>query len=138
MSDNIYGNVSTSQLLSPVNSTSTKTSSSADTRGFNDNVVIVNIGVALDSLSGSRYWTIQLEESANNSTFTSVADSDTGNGAASFVLNSSITDDQAYVMNYTGSKRYIRVVITATGSHSIGTPMGVTAILGKPAHAPVA
>lgn len=137
MSDNIYGNTKIEQLLNPINATSTRTSSAIDTSGFHERLVLANIGFALDALSGSRYWTIKLQEGETTSAFSDVADSDTFNGAGTYVVDGGADDEQVYTFSYKGSKRFLRVTIISSGSHSVGTPMAVTAVLGKPAHAPV-
>lgn len=134
----IYNNVQVTQLLDPILAQTTRTSDYIDLQGYHDHFITVNIGFALDSLTGSRYWTIQLQEGATTGSFSNVADSDTHNGTASYVLNSSALDEQAYNFSYKGNKRYIRVIVTNTGTHSVGTPMSIIALFGKPSVAPVA
>lgn len=135
---NLYNNTQIEQLINPVNATSTRTSTHTDTQGFYQCLVIVNMGLAFDALSGIRYWTISLQEGDTTGAFTNVANADTDNGAGSYVVDSSSEDEQAYVFSYNGSKRYVRVVVTATGTHSSGTAMSATAILAQPAVGPVA
>ena len=134
---NLSDNVKIEQLLNPINATTALISDSADIQGFYECLLVANIGFSLDSLNSSRFWTIQLQESDDNSAFADVADGDTAGGAATQLVNSSTLDETAYVFTYRGAKRYVRMTITNTGSHSVGTPMGVTALLAQPALGPV-
>ena len=135
---NIYHNTKITQLLDPVTATATQNSTYVDAQGFDLNpTLIALIGQSGDTLSGSVYWTIQLEHSDTTSGFTSVSNTDTLGGAASYVVDAAAEDEQAYIFGYAGGKRYVRVSITKTGTHSNGTPLAVLALSGSPAVAPV-
>jgi hypothetical protein len=134
----LYHNVLATQVLSPVTATATKTSTGADLKGYNSASVVFNIGQTGDTLSGSIYWTLTVEESDDDVSYSTVALADLHNSAASAVVNSNSLDETAYSFGYKGSKRYIRGVATKTGTHSNGTPMGILVLRGTPAYAPVA
>ena len=134
---NLFDNVKIEQLLNPINAKTTRTSDPADTQGFYECLFVANIGFSLDSLNSSRFWTIRLQESDNTTAFTDVADGDTAGGSATQVINSAAFDEEAYIFAYRGSKRYVRIVIANTGSHSVGTPMAINALLTQPAIGPV-
>ncbi len=133
----LYHNVAVQQALNPVNSTTTKTSSTIDLQGFNSATVVFAIGLAGDTLSGSVYWTLKLQDSDNDSSYADVALAGLVNGAATYVVNSMSKDETSYSFGYTGGKRYLQAVAIPTGSHSTGTPVGVIALKGAAALKPV-
>lgn len=100
-----------------------------------------NIGASGDTLSGSLYLTLKLQDSADNSTFADVTDSDslliaiagTKQSGSTVVIDSSSEDEKVIEIAYKipANKQYIRPVIALTGSHSNGTPASVTAIKGN-------
>lgn len=133
----IYHNIAASQPLNPVVSTSTKTSSAIDLKGYNSLEVLFCVGLSGDTLSGSVYWTLKLQESDDDSTYTDVAAADLLNGSATSVINSSSLDETVVPFGYKGGKRYIKAVATPTGTHTNGTPIGVVALRGNPSIVPV-
>lgn len=92
-----------------------------DLLGFNGAEVIVYIA-ANASIDGSNYWSLELEESADDSTYTDVAEADMIDPIAStttgqFGLIDSTTEDSAFFrVGYRGNLRYIRVVCNITGT----------------------
>ena len=133
----LYHNVLVTQALSPVVSTTTKTSSAIDLQGFNAANVVFAIGQTGDTLSGSVYWTLKLQHSDDNSSYSDTAASDISSGAATTVVNSNSLDETAYSFGYVGGKRYLKATATATGTHTNGTPIGVVAIKGTAGYSPV-
>lgn len=134
----IYNNTSIQQILDPAVATSTQTSATVDLLGFDAAEIIISVGESGDTLSGSVKWDFKLQESDDDSAYTDVALADLHNSAASVTIDDAAEDDVAVVFGYKGSKRYLQAVATATGSHSNGTPLAMTAVLGVPAQAPVA
>ncbi len=133
----LYHNVLVSQHLSPVVSTATKTSSAIDLQGYNAASVVFSIGQSGDTLSGSLYWTLKLQHSDDDSTYTDTVLADLNNSALTVVVNSSSLDRATYNFGYQGAKRYLKAVATPTGTHTNGTPIGIIAIRGVPAYIPV-
>ncbi len=94
---------------------------SVDLLGFNGAEVIVFVGTNASHAAGA-YWNLELEESADDSTFTDVAEddlidpiADTTTGA--FALIDDTTEDAAWFrVGYRGNLRYIRLVLNVTGS----------------------
>jgi len=135
----LYHNIQTSQVLHPVTATTTKTSATVDVQGFDGAVLTVALGQSGDTLSGSVYWTLKLthsDESAAN--FTDVTLADLRNGAETIAVNSPSLDETCYSFGYAGTKRYLRVVATASGTHTNGTPMAMLAVLGDASYTPTA
>ena len=138
----IANNVAVTQLVDPATLTATTNSSSIDTQFDNGSMLICNIGESGDTLSGSVYWTLILQESSDDSTFSAVTsatsvtygsvNSSTGVFAT---IDAAAEDDSVHVIGYTGPERYVRVAVTATGTHSNGTPIGVSGV-SSPIHRP--
>lgn len=100
-------------------------------------LILFDVGDSADTLSGSNYIECEIEESADDSTFTDVADSDlvsyvagTNDGTAA-LINDPAEDQTVVVACYIGSKRYVRGVLNFTGTHSTGTPIGIVNIRGN-------
>jgi hypothetical protein len=121
------------QLTDPANATATVTSGETDLAGYEGLTCQVSYGESADTLSGSLYWTAKLQESdTSGASFTDVAAADVvtneATAANSFgLVNAAAEDDASYYLGYKGNKRYVRVVVTATGSHSSGTPIAIFA-----------
>ena len=133
----LYHNVLVSQHLNPVNATTTKTSTTIDLKGYNSLTVVISAGISADTLNGSVYWTAKLQHSDDDSSYADVTTSDLNNASATAVLDSMSKDETLYTFGYVGAKRYVQAVVTATGSHSSGMPLAITALRGKAAYVPV-
>lgn len=109
-----------------------------DLQGFNSAMVVVNTGVEGDTLSASVKFDFILEHSDDDSTWSAVTSStDVTEGSVDssgifLTLDDNAETPQISQIGYIGGKQYIRCKIDATGSHSNGTPMGVTVIKGNP------
>lgn len=89
---------------------------SADLKGFRSAMVIID----------SDAWTkgshvFSLDESDDDSTWTAVAAADY---SGSVTIDGAADDDQAYVIGYYGSKRYLRVALDVTGPATGGAICG--------------
>jgi hypothetical protein len=109
-----------------------------DLQGFNSAMVVVNTGVEGDTLSGSVKFDFILEHSDNDSDWSAVTSStDVTEGSVDssgifLTLDANAETPQISQIGYIGGKQYIRCKIDVTGTHSNGTPMGVTVIKGNP------
>lgn len=133
----LYHNVLVSQHLNPVVSTTVKTSTTIDLQGYNAANIIFSIGLAADTLSGSVYWTLKLQHSDDDISYADVAITDLNSPSLTVVVNSAVTDKNAYSFGYQGAKRYLKAVATPTGTHTLGTPIAIVAVRGTPAYSPV-
>jgi hypothetical protein len=133
----LYRNILVTQHLNPVNSTSTKTSTSIDLQGYNSANILFAMGASGDTLSGSVYWTLKLTHSDDDADYSDVVLAELTNGAATVVVDSSAKDKTVYGFGYVGNKRYLRAVATPTGTHSTGTPIGMVALRGTASYRPV-
>ena len=132
----IYNTVRSLRHLGSAARTATPSVTGVDTSGFGSVGFITNVGAAGITLSGSNYITLQMQESDDNSTFTNVATADALGGAA-VVLDANAKADLNYRQDYLGSKRYVRLVPTYTGTHGTGTIIGVTAVMSHATLSPV-
>lgn len=88
-----------------------------DLKGSFGAEVIMDVGTVTDGT-----FTMEVQESdASGSGFTAVAAADLEGSEAAF---SSANEEQVHQVWYKGSKRYIRVVLTASGSPSTGGTIG--------------
>lgn len=133
----LYHNVLVTQHLNPVTSSTTKTSTAIDRQGFDSAEVVFSIGLSGDTLSGSVLWTLKVQHSDDDSTYTDTTTADLNNTAATVVVDSSAKDETAYAFGYIGGKRYLKGVATPTGTHTNGTPIGILALRDAAAYKPV-
>jgi hypothetical protein len=129
-----YTNVVHDQVVDPAVITSDTDGASVDLLGYDRVVFYALVGESGDSLSGALYTELEVEESADDSSFTDVADADltvyvAGNNDGTFAkIDAAAEDDAVYMTEYRGSKRYVRPVINITGTHTNGTPIGIVAL----------
>ena len=133
----LYHNIAVTQPLNPVTSSTTKTSSAIDMQGFDSLMVLFNVGQSGDTLSGSVYWTLKLQHSDDDSSYSDVTATQLNSPNATVVINSSALDRAAIPFGYAGGKRYVKAVATPTGTHTNGTPLGMTALRGHASQKPV-
>ena len=115
-----------------------------DLQGYESATVLVDVGAEGDTLSSSVYFELSLEESDDNSTFTDVAqasiiDGTIAAGGIFLKLDGTAggnpdTAGGIFRVGYVGNKRYLRVVIAKTGTHSNGTPIGAMVVRGSARH----
>jgi hypothetical protein len=109
------------------NRTTTQTGATVDTLGYQSATVILNPNTVTDGV-----FTPKLTESDSASSgFSDVAAGDLDGAFAALAAATPQT------VGYTGSKRYLRVVITATGSPATGAKFAAGVLLSDPQYAPV-
>lgn len=133
----LYHNILSTQVLSPAVATTVKTSSTIDLQGHNSASVLFSIGQSGDTLSGSVLWTLKMQHSDDDSSYSDVTAADVSNGTTAIVINDGTLDETVYSMGYIGSKRYLKGIATPTGTHTNGTPIGMIALRGNSAYRPV-
>jgi len=136
----LFNNVDVIEALEAivVNNDTEGKSTAIDLKGYNSCVLAVTVGQSLDTLSGTVYHTIKLQHSdtSTDGDFADVAAADIlGFGNATMALIDDPAEDGVTVSaGYIGSKRYVRVFVDTTGTHTNGTPIGAVAILGRERH----
>jgi hypothetical protein len=121
------------------NNTGEGTGVGVDLAGFDSAKMIAHIGDSGDTLSGSVYMTAAFQESdASGSGFANIAADDLKGGLNDVVIDAPAEDQVVIQRNYVGGKRYVRVLITFTGTHTNGTPISALVVKGNARHAPAA
>ena len=117
-----------------------------DLQGFEEATAVVSVGAEGDTLSGSIYFEVSLEHSDDDTTYTDCVQADVVNGtiAAGGIWlkldgttggDPDSTGDQ-WQLGYVGGKRYVRLVLAKTGTHSNGTPISGMIVKSRPRNAP--
>lgn len=137
----LHNNLGIVRVLDPAvrNSDVNGGDADVDLQGYNGCEMIVVVGLSADTLNGSNTISLELEESDDDSTYTDVAAADMlgGNagGTGQFALiDDAAEDDAVYSVGYIGDKRYVRLVVNFSGTHSTGTPIGACAVVGHGRH----
>ncbi len=140
LSNNIVPVVS----LAAATRTAAANGTGVDLQGYESATVLVDVGAEGDTLSGSVYFEVSLEESDDDSTYTDVAqasivDGTIASGGIFLKLDGTTggNPDSAggiFRVGYVGNSRYIRVVLAKTGTHSNGTPLGAMVVKGHARH----
>lgn len=121
------------QVLAPASRTTDTNGSSIDLLGYRHGAIYVNVGTAGITLDSSNYICLELEESADDSTWTDCADADITNAVTAVntgtfaKLSSMAYDNAVFMTQYSGTKRYIRPVLNYVGTHGAGTTIGAIA-----------
>lgn len=102
-----------------------------DLRDFDGNFITATIGAPGITLDVNNRIELLVQESDDASTPNTVADADllgavTGGVATGTfaIINANAKASQAYVAQYRGKKRYVRVVADFIGTHGTGTAIG--------------
>ena len=128
-------------LLTPIlgNNTAEGTGVAKDRWGYSDVLMIAHVGVSLDTLAAGLYWTISFQhcDVTTAGSFVNIPAAELLGGLNDWVINEPTEDDMTITRLYIGTKRYVRILFTQTGTHTNGTPISALAILGRPTHMPV-
>ncbi|MBM4117837.1 hypothetical protein FJ251_08850 [bacterium] len=135
----LLSNVTITLPLVPLLSggTTDRTGTAVDMLGYERCTFVALFGAPGDTLSGSVYVTVELEESTDNSTWTDVADADVSTTVSGVTTGTICKVDAngeaslAYAATYIGLKRYVRPIVNLTGTHTNGTINAVLAIRHK-------
>lgn len=128
----IFDRIKITQILDPTSGlTATQTSAEFDSAGYESVFFVVSYGECADTLSGTVYWTAKIRDCATSGgTYADLAAAEVyGATANAFgLINDPAEDDALYCLAVRSSERYLKVVVTPTGSHSSGTPIAVYAV----------
>jgi hypothetical protein len=117
-----------------------------DLKGFEEATAIVDVGAEGDTLSSSVYFEVSLEHSDDDSTYTDCVQADVINGTIAaggiwLKLDGTTGGDPDtaggdWQIGYVGGKRYLRLVLAKTGTHTNGTPISGVIVKSRPRVAP--
>jgi len=107
--------------------------------GFEGALMVLSAGAEGDTLSASLKYTVKLQHSTDDSTYTDVAQSDVTDATLAsgvwLTLDAAADVSQSYAIGYIGGNQYVRVEIVRTGNHATGTPLSAVVLKGYPHHA---
>jgi hypothetical protein len=139
----------TTAVVAPAVVTSTTLSSACDLQYFEGAVARFHCGTFGDTQSATVYIEAELQESDDNSTYTAVPNASlvfpgsgvarTGHAVGTFFQSkTTAAADTAglYEVSYLGQKRYLKINVRLTGTHSNGTPVSASITVGNPVFAP--
>jgi len=120
------------------NNTSEGAGTGVDLQGFKGALMLAHIGQSGDTLSGSVYIMVKFQECDTDTpgSYADIADADLSGGANAVVIDAAAEDELIVQRGYIGSKRWVRVLLAFTGTHTNGTPISAAVIKGLPAHGP--
>lgn len=121
----IYNKLSVTHLRDAAALTASNNGTALDLQFHHAAAFVVNVGAWTDGT-----FAFSLEDSADNSTFAACAAADVQGSIAN--VSSGATDQKSGLMAYIGTKRYVRMVITVTGSPGTGAIIGVTGMKSMP------
>lgn len=139
-------NISVGNSLVNAVKTAGANGTTVDLQGFLSATAVVTAGLEGDTLSGTKSFTVALEHSDDNSTWTDAVQADIVNGTIAsggiwLTLDGSDGGDPGttggeWQVGYVGGKRYVRLVLAKTGTHTNGTILSGIIVKGTPLHAP--
>lgn len=127
-------NMKYDQVVDPVLIKADADGASVDLLGYKGVTFLALVGESGDTLSGTVYVELEVEDSADDSTFADCADTlitneVAGNNDGTFAkIDAAAEDDDVFATTYTGPKRYVRPVINVSGTHTNGIPIGIVAV----------
>ncbi|WP_406730897.1 hypothetical protein [Streptomyces sp. NBC_01794] len=133
MRSSLYNVALAKSTIVPAGARSTTTTGATvdrmtDEGGFRSALVVVHTGTITDGTH-----TVAVQDSPNNSDWTAVADEFLQGTEPAIVA---ADDDKVFEIGYTGHERYLRAVITVTGSPATGGIYGAVVLLGWPRKMP--
>lgn len=140
----LHSNIKVVNALSPVVLTADQNGATIDRQGFEGVEHIVQLGATGDTLSGSVYVELVIQESDDNSSWSDVTAANDvivgGDGISAApdangvfaTIDDNAEDDRHFRIGYRGGKRYSRVQLDFTGTHTNGIEASALAVLGAP------
>jgi len=107
---------------------------SVDLLGYDACTFLAVVGVAGVTLSATHFIELEVQDSADNSSFAAVAnaeitDSVTGTNTGTFAkIDASSEADAVFKTTYIGAERYAKAIVNFSGTHGTGTPIAIIAI----------
>jgi hypothetical protein len=104
----------------------TTNGTAVDMKDYESIICVADAGTCTDGK-----YTVSLQESDDNSTFTAVAAADL---KGSFTQINAAADETIEVVGYIGDKRYVRAVVTEDSAGATGVVISVSLVRGHPRH----
>jgi hypothetical protein len=144
-----HSDIEIEQAIAPKTySTGITGTADVDCSGFNMTEIEITYGDHADTLSSAVDFDVDLEHAdplstGLHDTFADVAQDDVlGCTLATGAIINHVEDDadtnQVYRIGYVGGKKFLKITVTANGTHATGTIIGVNVIHREPENGPVA
>jgi len=114
-----------------------ETGATVDTLGYDAKQIVALIGVSGDTLSGSVLLEVEIQHSDDDSVWPAVPDAQLSNTVTATTvgtiaeIDAAAEDDVIVKSDYLGTKRYLRVHMSLTGTHTNGFPLAACITLAK-------
>lgn len=126
----LASNVDVVQSLGPAARNASANGAAADLRGYDSAMIVVSFGTWTDGTH-----TPSVQHSVDGTTYTTVAASDLS--ATLNAVSSGAGSNTVQRVNYSGERRYVRVVMTVAGA-TTGAVSTAEIVRGNPRQAPLA
>jgi len=110
-----FGNVDVVRSLDAQNASASANGESVDTVEHGGVGVVWVVGAGA-SLTAANYYTLKVQDSDDGTAWADVEAGMMASGEASRVINATTVDQAAILDAYLGGKRYVRAVVTETGT----------------------
>lgn len=120
----LKSHVAPAQSLAPAARTASANGTGVDLANYDSALAVIDVGAWTDGTH-----TFEVQESDDDVTYTAVAAADLD--GAEPVVDGATKDDQIYLVGYRGTKRYVRVAVTAAGT-TTGAVYGAEVVRGRP------
>lgn len=148
MARDIHNEISVAKSITPIvgNNDTEGTGLAVDRLGFDSVEHVVYIGISADVLSGTVKMDLRIQAGtlADSSDMADVNDADELLGVTADLttgifatVDDPAEDDAVFKIGYRGIKRFTRVLVDFTGTHTNGTPIAAVAMLGHAHQSPV-
>lgn len=117
--------------ITPRSATAVVNGAGVDQSSYESMTVLIDLGVFAGTTPSA---TIEIQESDDNSAFAAVAAANLIGGALPTI--DTTTDEQVLERGYRGSKRYLRVAITAISGTGPSLPISAVVVRGNPSNVP--
>ena len=135
--------VISSSLINAVKTTGAN-GTGVDLQGYESALAVVAVGAEGDTLAANLNFQVSLEHSDDNSTYTDCVQADIVDGTIAaggiwLILDGTTsgnpdTTGGQWQVGYAGGKRYVRLVLAKTGTHSTGTSISGLIVKGSARH----
>lgn len=139
----LFNNNNVVQMLAPAVRNSDTLSAKVDMQDYSDLLLIADVGASGDTWSGTNKIEFEVQDSDDDTTYTAVADAYisnplSGSNTGTFAkLTANSQGSATYIGAYRGGKRYVKVNVNFSGTHSTGSPIGVIGVQGMSRAQPV-
>lgn len=123
------------------------TPAAIDLKGYQSATILTHVGIGGITFTTTDKVEFTVTHSDDNSTYAAVGADDVimpygetladGGIIRSLIAAKAAADTEVHAVGYIGKKRYIKVLANFGGTHSSGTPMAASVILGHPYNKPV-